>query len=304
MPMTDSHTVRRNSCKAWLLATRPKTLTGAAAPVLVALSRAWADMGQLVWMPAILCLLFALLMQVDANLVNDYLDFRNGTDREDRLGPERACAQGWITPRAMQWGIAWVTLLSCLVGLPLILWGGWWMVAIGAACVAGCFLYSVLFSRIALGDVLVILFFGLVPVVVTYYLQTKTTSPETNSQFSIFDFQLLSAALAMGLVTDCLLLVNNYRDRDTDRHSGKRTLVTLIGPKVTEWLYLAFGLVAFVLCLPQSRLLMFYLPFHFINWHLMCAIHEGRALNAILGRTAAAILLFAVLYSAGVVLRW
>lgn len=282
--------VNTNSCKAWLLAARPKTLTGAAAPVLVALSRAWADRGQVEWAPAILCLSFALLMQVDANLVNDYLDFRNGTDCEDRLGPERACAQGWITPRAMQWGIALVTLLSCLVGLPLILWGGWWMVTIGAACVAGCFLYSVLFSRIALGDVLVILFFGLVPVLATYFLQTRYITPS-----------LIMVSLAMGMVTDCLLLVNNYRDRDTDRAVGKRTLVTLIGPKPTEWLYLAFGLLAFALCLSQSRLLLFFLPFHIVNWRLMRAIHEGRALNTILGRTAAAILLFAVLYSIGVI---
>ena len=81
------------------------------APVLVALSTAWAD-GYFLWQPAVLCLLFALLMQIDANLVNDYLDFKNGTDREDRLGPERACAQGWITPRAMLLGI---TLVDHLV---------------------------------------------------------------------------------------------------------------------------------------------------------------------------------------------
>ncbi len=288
-----------NSWKAWFLASRPKTLTGALAPVLVALSKAWADMGHLLWQPALLCLLFACLMQVDANLANDYLDFRNGTDREDRLGPERACAQGWITPRAMLWGIAWVTLLSCAVGLPLVLWGGWWMVAIGAACVGGCFLYSLLFSRIALGDLLVILFFGIVPVTATYYLQAKTTSPEPNFQFSIFNFQLFAPALAMGLVTDCLLLVNNYRDRDTDSAVGKRTLVTLIGPRATEWLYLAIGIIAVVLVLPQTFLPLLFLPIHFINWRRMCRIHEGRELNQVLGKTAAAILIFAVLYSVG-----
>lgn len=306
--------VRTNSGKAWLLAARPKTLTGALAPVIVGLSAAWAQQGRLDWCPAVLCGAFALLMQVDANLINDYLDFRDGIDREDRLGPERACQQGWITPRAMQWGIGLVTLLACLAGLPLVLWGGWWMVAIGLACVAGCALYSTL-ARLALGDVLVVLFFGLVPVMATYYLQVCHDLPlDSMGHFpsSIFcsalwdaclskNFQLLSAALAMGLVTDCLLLVNNYRDRDTDRRVGKRTLVTLVGPKATEWLYLSFGLIAFALCLPQSRLLLFYLPFHFSNWQLMRTIHEGRALNAILGRTAASILLFAVLYSVGVI---
>lgn len=291
--------VKVNSCKAWLLATRPKTLTGAAAPVLVSLSAAWADTGRLQWMPATLCLLFALLMQIDANFVNDYLDFRNGTDREDRLGPERACAQGWITFRAMRQGIVLVTLLSCLTGLPLVLWGGWWMVAIGVACVLACFLYTTTLSRIALGDLLVILFFGIVPVTATYYLQVKATQPEVNFSLFTFHFSLFNSALAMGLVTDTLLLVNNYRDRDTDRQVGKRTLVTVIGPRATEWLYLFIGLAAFALCFAQSRLLLFFLPLHFYNWTNMKRIHQGRALNQVLGKTAAAILLFALLYSAG-----
>lgn len=103
----------------------------------------------------------------------------------------------------------------------------------------------------------------------------------------------------MGLVTDCLLLVNNYRDRDTDSAVGKRTLVTLIGPRATEWLYLAIGIIAVVLVLPQTFLPLLFLPIHFINWRRMCRIHEGRELNQVLGKTAAAILIFAVLYSVG-----
>ena len=312
--------VKMNSCKAWLLATRPKTLTGAAAPVLVALSAAWADTGRLLWMPATLCMLFALLMQIDANFVNDYLDFQGGIDREDRLGPERACAQGWITPRAMRRGIALVTLLSCLTGLPLVLWGGWWMVAIGVACVLACFLYTTTLSRIALGDLLVVLFFGIVPVLATYYLQLsifnfplgsaawpvqelstfRSASPLGSSKN--FQLSTFNSSLALGLVTDCLLLVNNYRDRDTDRRVGKRTLVVLIGPRATEWLYLALGLVAVALVLPQTLLPLLFLPLHLLNWIKIKRIHEGRALNKVLGKTAAAILLFALLYSAGRIL--
>ena len=152
-----------------------------------------------------------------------------------------------------------------------------------------------------MGDILVILFFGIVPVTVTYYLQNKAASPEANSQSSIFNNQLISAALAMGLVTDCLLLVNNYRDRDTDSAVGKHTLVTLIGSHATEWLYLLLGLVAFALCFPSSQILLFFLPFHFYNWLQMRRIHEGRELNRLLGKTAASILLFAILYSVGVI---
>ena len=283
--------MKTNGTKAWLLASRPKTLTGAMAPVIVALSTAWAD-GYFLWQPALLCLLFALLMQIDANLVNDYLDFQNGTDREDRLGPERACAQGWITPRAMRIGIILVTILSCLVGLPLVIWGGWQMILVGLACVVCCFLYTTSLSRIALGDLLVLVFFGLVPVCATYYLQT-----------GILTLHIVLASIAMGLVTDCLLLVNNYRDRDTDRNVGKRTLVVLIGSSNTERLYLALGLIGVSLCLSVTVAPLLYLPLHLSNTLQMRRIHQGKALNAILGRTALAILLFALLYSSGVILQ-
>ena len=281
--------IKTNGTKAWMLASRPKTLAGAVAPVVVALAAAWADAGHLLWVPAVLCLLFALLMQVDANLVNDYLDYREGIDGADRLGPERACAQGWITPHAMHWGIFAVTALSCLIGFPLVLWGGWEMVVIGVACVLACFLYTTSLSRIALGDLLVLLFFGIVPVCATYYLQTRDIT-----------LPVFSASVAMGLVTDCLLIVNNYRDRDTDKRVGKRTLVVCIGSRATEWLYLSLGIIAVILVIRQSFLTLLFLPLHIRNWHFMRSIREGRALNAILGSTSLAILLFALLYSIGV----
>ena len=278
-----------NPYKAWLLATRPKTLTGASAPVIVALSAAWITLGHLQWIPATLCILFALFMQIDANLVNDYLDCRDGIDGEDRLGPARACASGWITPRAMRHGIIFVTLSACLTGLPLIYWGGWTLIYIGIACVAGCLSYSIL-SRHAMGDILVILFFGIVPVCTTYYLQTGTVTPS-----------VWFVSISMGLVTDCLLLVNNYRDRETDLRVGKRTIPNIIGAKATEWLYLSFGFIAFVLCFSHTRFLVFFLAIHLYNWQQMRHINKGQELNRILGKTAAAILFFALLYSAGVI---
>jgi 1,4-dihydroxy-2-naphthoate octaprenyltransferase len=90
-------------------------------------------------------------MQIDANFVNDYFDFAHGIDDEQRLGPKRACAQGWITPKAMLWGITIITMMACIVGLPLIAWGGWECIIVGVACVVFCFLYTTLFSRIAMG---------------------------------------------------------------------------------------------------------------------------------------------------------
>ena len=321
--------IRTNSLRAWWLAARPKTLTGAAAPVLVALSAAWRDLsfadpgltegyrpsqGEFSWTPAILCLLFALLMQVDANFVNDYFDFRKGRDdRETRLGPPRACSEGWITPRAMGWGIGITTALACLTGLPLVLWGGWWLVAIGVACVIFCFLYTTLLAGIGLGDVLVLMFFGLVPVCATYFILTGEVT-----------LSVLLLSIGMGLATDCLLVVNNYRDREQDRAAGKRTIVVLFGGRFAEWLYLALGVFAVLLpLLPAvyssmnsnsysshstlhlslfTLLPLFYLIQHTRTWLRMKRLHHGRPLNTVLGQTAANIFLYALLESLALLL--
>jgi len=107
--------VKTNSVKAWLLATRPKTLSAAAVPVMIGTAFAWRNTSeQFNWIPAILCLLFAWIMQIDSNLVNDYFDFKKGNDDETRLGPKRACSEGWITSDAMVWGILITTLLGCM----------------------------------------------------------------------------------------------------------------------------------------------------------------------------------------------
>ena len=145
-------------------------------------------------------------MQIDANFINDYYDFQKGLDDEKRLGPKRACAEGWITLPAMRRGIICTTLLSCLTGLPLVWYGGWTMVLVGVCCVAFCFLYTTCMARLGLGDLLVLVFFGLIPVGATYYLQSGTVVPE-----------VWALSLACGLAIDCLLVANNYRDRDNDK---------------------------------------------------------------------------------------
>ena len=102
--------IETNSIKAWYLAARPKTLTAAAVPVLLGIALAYKDAQQIQTLPALLCLLFAWVMQIDSNLVNDYFDCKHGNDDETRLGPKRACAEGWITLGAMKWGIILTTL--------------------------------------------------------------------------------------------------------------------------------------------------------------------------------------------------
>ena len=290
--------IRTNSPRAWLLAARPKTLTGAAVPVMTGLSAAFAD-GHFQWLPAVLCLLFAFLMQIDANFINDYFDFRKGLDDEKRLGPKRACAEGWITLRAMRGGIATTTLLSCLAGLPLIFYGGWTMMGVGICCVVFCFLYTTCMARLGLGDLLVLVFFGLVPVCATYYLQAGTVTPA-----------VWVLSVACGLAIDCLLIINNYRDRDNDKAGGKITLVVRIGEKAAEHLYLGLGIAAVGLCQilwltrqPAAALLpVLYLAPHISTWRHMVRLKQGKALNRTLGETARNMFLFGLLLSLGLIL--
>lgn len=291
-------TVQTNSPRAWLLAARPKTLTGAAVPVMIGAASAWAD-GTFRPAAAVLCFLFAFLMQIDANFINDYFDFRKGLDDEKRLGPKRACAEGWISLPAMRRGIAATTALACLTGLPLVLYGGWPMVLVGMCCVVFCFLYTTCMARLGLGDVLVLAFFGLVPVCTTYYLQAGSVTPA-----------VWTLSVACGLVIDCLLVVNNYRDHENDKAGGKITLVVRIGAKASEALYLSLGVAAVALCQvlwlagqPAAALLpcLYLLP-HVATWRRMARINRGKALNQILGETARNIFIFGLLLSLGLIL--
>lgn len=295
--------IKTNSFKAWVLAARPKTLTAAAVPVMIGSAMAWHHTGgeDFRWIAAVLCFLFAFVMQIDANFVNDFFDFKRGNDDETRLGPERACAQGWITPSAMLKALGVTTTIACLVGLPLIIYGGIEMIAVGVACVVFCFLYTTTLSYIAMGDVLVLLFFGVVPVCCTYYVEVPDV---------VIDgfCPVLLMSIGCGLVVDTLLLVNNYRDIENDKRAGKRTLVVFIGKKATEILFLLVVPVALVImffvgvniyCVIPAALMFVK---HFLTWRKLVEIGEGRELNKVLGMTAANIFLYGILASACVIL--
>ena len=305
----DETNVRVNSLKAWILAARPKTLTGAAVPVMIGIACAVAMYG---WcgirvVPAVLCMLFALIMQMDANFVNDYFDFMKGTDDEQRLGPKRACAQGWITASAMRSGLFVTTLLACIVGLPLVYYGGWEMIMVGLACVVFCFLYTISFSYIGLGDLLVLVFFGIVPVCMTYWL----TAPPT--ALTSIPFAVVLMSIACGLIIDTLLVVNNYRDIDNDRRAGKLTLIVRIGERGGLVLYLMLGLVGTLLAIVgvvfldwhdgqwTQSLLIIYTPFHTWAFNEMRSIRKGAKLNRVLGMTARNMFIFGLLASAALV---
>lgn len=295
-------TVKKNSIKAWLLASRPKTLSGAAVPVMIGLSLSYADLrstGEFNWVPALLCLLFAFVMQIDANFINDYFDFVRGNDDETRLGPKRACAQGWVSSGAMRIAIMITTALACAIGLPLILYGGLEMILIGVICIVFCFLYTTSLSYLGLGDLLVLVFFGVVPVCVTYYIEAQTVT-----------LQVFVASVACGLVIDTLLVVNNYRDIENDRRAGKNTLCVRMGEQLSRYFYLTLGVVAFLLggiFLVNHHCLAFVLPLaylimHYFAYRKMVKIAKGQALNKVLGDTARNMLFYGLLVSLGMLL--
>ena len=291
--------IRTNSWRAWVLAARPKTLTAAWIPVFIATALAYSD-EKMKWIPALLCLLFAALMQISANFINDLIDFQKGTDRNDRLGPERACAMGWITPPAMKAGIIITLAMACGIGLLLLAWGTVWLIGLGVACVVFAFLYTTLLSYLGLGDLLVFAFFGFVPVLGTYYVQAGTVTGDG-----------VLCAWASGLVIDLLLIINNYRDRDTDRMAGKRTLISIKGEKFGNRQYLFTGFLAWLSCgilalhgyLWVFILSALFIPLHVATWKKMVHIREGKGLNVILGKTSRNMFLFGLLVALGLLME-
>ena len=295
--------IKQNSLRAWVLAARPKTLTAALIPVLLGSALAFSD-GKFQETAALLCALFACGMQIAANFINDLYDFKKGTDREDRLGPERACMQGWISPSAMKIGIGVMLTLSSLAGLGVLFHlggalphGGWELVLLGILCILFAFLYTTRLSYSGWGDLLVWVFFGLVPVGGTYYVQACT-----------LHMDVIILSLISGLAIDTLLILNNYRDREQDAISQKQTLVVKFGEKFGRMFYLGSGMAACLLCLllvADGRLTALefiwapgtYLCMHALTWWKMSRIRSGKKLNSILGETSRNMLFFGLLLS-------
>ena len=293
--------IKINSVKAWFLAARPKTLASAFTPVLIGSAMAYMD-GKFSWLPALICLLFAFEMQIAANFINDLYDFLKGTDREDRLGPVRATSQGWISPSAMRNGVFVIVAIACITGSMLLFYTGWQLIIVGLLCILFAFLYTTgpyPLSYNGWGDALVLIFFGFVPVGGTYYVQSITWTTDVTV-----------ASIVCGLIVDTLLVVNNYRDREADKKSGKRTIIVRFGEPFGRYLYLWLGLIAawgcfwflvnghtYAALLPQL-----YLIAHIRTWQKMVKIHSGKKLNSILGETSRNMLLFGLLLSLGMLL--
>lgn len=274
--------------KPWIEAMRLRTLPVSAAGVLMAIGYNVGD-GTFMAAPAVLCLVFALLAQVASNFANEYYDYRDGLDRVGRDGPRRGVTEGDITPRAMLCATYATLGMACCVGLSLLWWGGWWLLLAGVVIAIGAMAYSAgpyPLSRHGLGEVAVIIFFGVIPVNLTYYVQAGT-----------FVWPVGMASVAIGLMGANVLLVNNYRDADDDAAVGKHTLAVIMGRGFAYSLYLIGGVLAMLLLLDAMGshrwIAWAYLAIH-MSLCMMLKRRTGRAINPLLGMTAVAMLAVAL----------
>ena len=286
---------------AWLLACRPKTLPVSLSPVLVGSALAWHQQGALLWLPLLAAAFGAAFIQIGTNLFNDVGDFLRGTDTPERIGPRRATAEGWLRPATVARG-AWLCFaLAFACGIYLVGHGGWPIVAIGLASLAAGWAYTGGPKPIAygpLGEVFVLVFFGLVAVGGSYYLQTLSLTPLA-----------LLLALPVGLLAAAVISVNNYRDRDGDAKNGKNTLAVRVGRPAMQRIY-ALQLLAAYLCLvplawqlgPALLLPLLSAPLARRLAQRFARETPGPVFNAILAQTAALQLLFSLLLTGALLL--
>jgi 1,4-dihydroxy-2-naphthoate octaprenyltransferase len=282
----------------WLAATRPRTLPAAVAPVLVGTAAAWRE-GKYDGAAAGLCLLFAVLVQIGTNFANDYYDFIKGADTATRVGPKRAVASGLIPPATMK-GALWVVFAAAfLSGLGLIAWGGPWLLAVGVASILCGFAYTggpFPLGYHGLGDVFVFVFFGLVAVCTTCFVQAGKVT-----------LAAWLAAVPIGLLTANILVVNNYRDVDTDTVAGKRTLVVRFGrgfARAQYGLSLVIALLVPLIFFAYDQDVWSLLPLGVVPmaWSHFQRLSEKKSpseLIALLGDTGKLLSLYALLLAAG-----
>lgn len=289
----------RRQVKIWLEAVRLRSLPVSISGVLMAIGIAvWQN--HFKWVPAVLCLIFAVLAQVVSNFANEYYDYRRGADKKGRVGPRRGVTEGDIRPKTLR-NVTYITLaVACLVGCGLIPYGGWQMIPVGVVIAAFALAYSTgpyPLSYHGLGELTVFLFYGLVPVIFGYYVIAGR-----------WDALAVLGGITIGFMGVNVLLVNNYRDMEDDIDAGKRTAVVIFGRKLSAAAYLFNGFMAIAMLSPlwlmiylngsmsqwTYLILLLYLVLHVITW-IKLNRRTGAALNPLLGETARNMLVFTVL---------
>lgn len=281
---------------------RLRTLPAAVAPVMVGSALAWHDAG-FNGGAALICLGFALLIQIGTNFANDYYDFIKGADTAARVGPRRAVAAGLIEPRVMRRAMIGVFATAFILGLGLIHWGGPWLLVIGVASIVCGIAYTggpFPLGYHGLGDVFVFIFFGLLAVGATYFVQVGALYADA-----------LIVAVPIGLLATNILVVNNYRDVETDAAAGKRTSAVRFGRGFAR---AQFSLSLIIACLTPLLLVSrgfswaVLLPLLLgpLAWRHVRRLRVAQSpaeLIALLGETGKLLALYALLLSAGLVIR-
>ena len=292
---------------SWIKAMRPQTLPVSIAGVI-------AGTGCAVWhnkfsiIPAVLCSLFAILAQIASNFGNEYYDYVKGIDKKGREGFRRGVTEGDLSPAAMRNATFGTLALAATVGCAMLAYGGAELIAVGVSVMLFALAYSAgpfPLSHHGLGDITVVIFFGIIPVTFTCYLQCGSWEGLCIS---------LPTAFAVGLLAANVLIVNNYRDADDDIKVGKRTTVVIFGRKRMSYVYLFSGIAAictlFLLPVWKDILLLYFtvpilylLLLHIKSWRKLVK-GSGASLNPLLAKTARnllffSILLFAVFYFSG-----
>lgn len=294
-------TVTPSRWEVWVGAARPRTLPAAVAPVLVGSALAWHD-GYFNAAAAGLCLAFALLVQIGTNFANDYYDFVHGADTARRVGPRRAVAAGLVAAPTMKRAM-WLVFASAFgLGLGLIAWGGPWLLAIGVASIVCGLAYTGgpwPLGYHGLGDVFVFIFFGLVAVGATYFVQSGHLGVDA-----------LLAAVPIGALTANILLVNNYRDVATDASAGKRTVVVRFGlgyarAQFASALILALAIPVVFVARGYPAWCLLPLLLTPVGWAHTRRLLDSKSpgeLIALLGDTGKLLAFYAILFAAGLIL--
>jgi 1,4-dihydroxy-2-naphthoate polyprenyltransferase len=293
-------TPRPSMVRIWVMAARVRTLPAAVAPVLVGTSLA-AGAGHFRALAFVAALFGAVFIQVGTNLSNDYSDARRGADTEDRLGPVRVTAGGLVPPRQVLAATYATFGLAVACGAYLVAVAGPELLAVGAASILAGVLYTGgprPYGYEGLGEVFVFLFFGIVAVAGSYFVQVQALA-----------WQAFACAVPVGLLASAILVVNNLRDIDTDRRAGKRTLAVRLGVRRTRTLYTAMLAAAFATA-PLPWALGSMTGWLLLSWaaiplalgvlRTVRTRTDGPSLNGALARTSALQLSFCVLFAAGI----
>ncbi len=302
--------------EAWLMAARPQTLPAGAAPVILGVGIAAAD-GVFSPLPAVAALVGALLIQVGTNFANDYYDAVKGTDTEDREGFTRVTAGGLLAPESVKRAMVGTYLLAILVGVYLVAIGGLPIVIVGLSGIAAGILYTggpYPYGYYGLGDLFVFLYFGLAAVAGTYYVQAVETLAVGVFPLGIPAGSITASAvlggIAAGALSTAILVVNNIRDRETDKRTGKRTLAVILGYRLSRVEF--SGLIAIAYLVPVIFWLLFEyqlfvlaplvtLPLAIRITMVVWQRSDGNALNPALERTGQLLAVYAVLFALGLV---